>query len=702
VRDAPVFVNDLEPAGVLYGITIRSPVARGVLTGLECPKLPVSYTLIRNTDIPGKNGLDEFALPVLAAETLSYIGEPVALLIGPDRIKVEKLAGQIRVIAEEETPVLYPHAVPEHAVLARRDIAPEETEEVFEKAKTVVEGIYNTGIQDYWYPEPAGAVAVWENEKEGRGRITVHTATQWPFHVLRSVAGVLKYPRDRVTVEPAAAGICLDGKIWRPSLLACHAALGAFITKKPVKIFLSRIEDFRYGPKRNGAEIRIRSALGDRGQLLATEISVLADMGAYGVFTNEILDRICLGALGAYKSGNIRIQGRSISTNVPPAGPFGGFGMAQGFFAAERQASIIADTLRQDPMEWRTDNMLHEKRLLAIGAPIPEAMPPGLLDAAAAMGDYRRKRASYEMLREYRRKSGKKEKREILRGIGIAAAYQGSGFLYPGTDKGVYRIEMTLDKEGKLEIRTGMVPSNDECVYIWRKIAAEVLSIDAGAVRVAFGNTAQGIDSGPATLSRNITAVTRLVERACLAVRKQRFRDPLPITVRRSCRPVRKPGWDGVSFDENFFARLAWGAAVVEVEIDPVEFIPKIRGVWLGVDGGRILSEEQARRSLKLSVIHALGWASREKVSYTEGQIPYRQFDHYDIPPPQDIPPIHIDFIWNDAAHPKGIGELPFNCVPAAFIQAVSQAADYPFKRIPLTARDIWEAEKLKTGKEGL
>jgi CO/xanthine dehydrogenase Mo-binding subunit len=101
-----------------------------------------------------------------------------------------------------------------------------------------------------------------------------------------------------------------------------------------------------------------------------------------------------------------------------------------------------------------------------------------------------------------------------------------------------------------------------------------------------------------------------------------------------------------------------------------------------------------------LSVIHALGWASREKIAYAEGQIPDRQFEHYNIPSPRDIPPIHIDFIWNDTAHPKGIGELPFNCVPAAFVQAVSQAADYPFRRVPLTARDIWDAEKLKTGKE--
>jgi CO/xanthine dehydrogenase Mo-binding subunit len=663
--------------------------------------MPVSYTLIRSGDIPGENSLDEFAVPVLAEETLSYIGEPVALLIGPDRVTVEKLAGQITVVAQEELPCLDPRAVGEDAVLARRDIVIGDAESAFKTAQTIIEGIYTTGIQDHWYSEPAGAAALWEYEEDGRKRLRVYTAAQWPFQVLRSIEKVLKRPPSSVTVEPSALGVHMDGKIWYPSLLACHAALGAFITKKPVKIILSRIEDFRYSPKRNGAEIRIRSALGDAGRLRAVEIAVLADLGAYGVFTAEILDRICLGALGAYNPGNIHIQGRAVSTNVPPASPLGGFGMAQGFFAMERHASIIADAVQQSPVEWRRDNA-PGKRQLAIGAAVCGVIPQAVLDAAAGMGDYGRKWASYEMLRRDRRKNGETEKYETLRGIGIASAYQGGGLLYSGNDNGVYEVELILDKEGALEIRTGMAASNEEWVYIWRKTAAEVLSIEAGAVRVVFGNTALGIDSGPATLSWNITGLTRLVEQACLAVREQRFRDPLPIVVRRSYQPAKKTGWAGAPIDENAFTRLAWGTAVVEVEIDPVQRIPIIRGVWLGVDGGKILSEEQARRSLKCSVVHALGWAFRENIGYAAGQIPDRQFDQYDIPCPQDIPPIHIEFIRNDAVDPKGVGELPGNCVPAAFVQAVSQAMDYPFTSIPLTARDIWNAEKLKTRREGV
>jgi CO/xanthine dehydrogenase Mo-binding subunit len=182
--------------------------------------------------------------------------------------------------------------------------------------------------------------------------------------------------------------------------------------------------------------------------------------------------------------------------------------------------------------------------------------------------------------------------------------------------------------------------------------------------------------------------------------------------VRRSSRPAKGIIWEGLSpsgtvpgsegkasgvfFDKNSLSRLSRAAAVVEVEIDPVEYTPGIRGVWLGVDGGKILLEEKARRCLRAEVIQALGWTALEHLEYEEGRIRGERADDYNIPDLRTIPPIKIDFIWNDTAEPGGIGGLPFGCVPAAFVQAVSQAMDHPFSKIPLTALDIWEAGKLR------
>ncbi|AEF85886.1 putative aldehyde oxidase and xanthine dehydrogenase family protein [Treponema primitia ZAS-2] len=690
MKDSPGFISDISIRGTLLGVTLRSPVSKGQLKSISCPRLPNAYTLIRAEDIPGKNELVDHPVPVLAKDELSYFGQPVAILVGPDEARLEEYASQCQVEAEKELPALSFNAAEEDRILAKREILIGEPGKAFSEAASVVTGAYRTGIQEHWYSEPVGAIAVYSPEA-----MLIHTATQWPYHVRNSVSQVLGIDSEKVLVEPGCTGIPLDGKLWYPSLIACHAALGSWITKKPVTLILTREDDFRYSPKRNGAEIHISTALDAQGHLLGTDIQVMADMGAQGIFIDEILDRICLGSLGSYKHQNIKIQGFALKTNVPPQGPFAGFGLSQGFFAMERHGSRIADILGQDPAEWRKNNSVSRQKSLAIGAAVKDPIHiEALLDTTATMSDYHRKWASYELLR-IRRRGEEGDPRETFRGIGIACAYQGSGFLYSGSDKGAYSVEITLDKDGALEIKTSMVPSNGEDFDIWRNIAAENLSVETASVRVVCASPGIAPDSGPDTLSRNSTILTKLVEKACQDIRKQRFRDPLPITVQRSYRPSRVLNWENKTFDAQALSQLSCAAAVVEVEIDPLEYTPKIRGAWIGVDAGKILSETRARRSLKFSAIQALGWASREHLAYEDGQIPLQSIYDYDIPSPKDIPPIQIDFIWNDKS-PKGIEELPFSCIPAAYAQAVSQAIDHPFEKIPLTARDIWEAGKLK------
>ncbi|MDR0878739.1 MAG: molybdopterin-dependent oxidoreductase [Treponema sp.] len=702
--DAPGFVEDIYFKPLLYGLTVRSPAPSGRLTAIECPKLSNSYFLITAKDIPGKNQLEDSSVPILASDTLSYIGEPVAILLGPDMIKLEELMKQIRVVAEEDAPVFLSHTVTSGMILAERKISPADEEKPFAGANTIVSGVYTTGIQEHWYSEPTGAAAHFFEEKADKDKtphesiLVINTATQWPFHVRRSIAQLLKIDQSRIRVEPTLIGIHMDGKIWYPSLVACHAALGAWIAKKPVKLILTREEDFRYSPKRSSSEIRISSILDEQGELLSTEINGVIDLGAHGLFTDELLDQTCIGCMGSYSLPRFKLDAAAVKTNIPPQGPFSGYGLAQGVFAIERHISHIADTVRQDPAEWRKNHRLGKNSRLAAGVSLKDAPPTEqLLDTAASMSDYSRKWASYEMLRLHRQKTEWKEKGETLRGIGIALGCQGSGFLYSGIDKGNYSLELTLGKDGSLEIKTSMVSSDDEYKHIWAAIAAEILSIEPGMVKIIPDGSA---DSGPASASRNITVLTGLVEKCCAAIRKQRFRDPLPITVRKICRPAKGggslPNAAGKIPDANCFAHPGWGAAVVEIEIDTIEFFPRVRGAWLGIDGGKILSENRARRSIKTSAVQALGWACREQLVYIDGAIPAESFAEYSIPSPVEIPPIHIDFIWNDTEESKGIGDLPFNCLPAAYLQAVTQAMDHHFQNIPLRPRELWEAAKLR------
>jgi CO/xanthine dehydrogenase Mo-binding subunit len=220
--------------------------------------------------------------------------------------------------------------------------------------------------------------------------------------------------------------------------------------------------------------------------------------------------------------------------------------------------------------------------------------------------------------------------------------------------------------------------------------------VEKSQVKITY--SASSIDSGPAFLSRNVAVITQLIKQCCEDIRKQRFRDPLPITVRRTVKPEIFSPWNNKeeNADSRAFSNPAWGAAVAEIEIDSISFNPRVRGIWLIVEGGKILSQTRARQSLRIAAIQALNWASREQIIYKNGEIPQDIIKSYELPFPEEIPPIFIDFLSNDNAGPKGIGELPYSCIPAAFVQAVSQAMDHPFEKIPLKAGDVWEVEKYK------
>jgi len=685
------FLEDIYPPNTLYAATIRSPTANGSLKLIQTPNMPQEYTIITARDIPGVNLLEGSKMPVLADAKLSYIGEPVGILLGHDKTKVVDLAARCKVICDEDTPVF--SADTDSLSVITREISIGDALGAMEMSRKIVTGHYRTGIQEHWYAEPVGASAWYkDNNSAAKGKknamLVVRTATQWPNHVKRSVMKTLGIDTANISVEPTALNLHMDGKLWYPSLIACHAALGTFITKKPVRLILSREEDFLYTTKRCSTNIAIAASIDDNGKIDSAKVDISVNLGAYEVNGEEILDQICLGCIGFYNFSNLKLNARAYCTNIPPQGAFSGFGLAQGTFAIERHVSLISDTVNKDPAVWRMENT--NTGLISPSSASSKYSVSGeeLIIKAAAMSDYHRKWASYELLRQSR--SGKKtDKRESLRGIGIAAGFQANGVLYPGNDN-PYSVEVTLTKDGALEINSS-ITSTEDYNKIWQRVAAETMSIEPEMVRIISGDSPP--DCGPSCASRNITVVTKLVEKCCLAIRKQRSHDPLPITVRRSTKPQPGSLWGGriQVKDVNGFVKPGIAAAVVEVSIDLIDYVPVVRGVWLCVDGGKIISRNRAKRALTRAAAQSLGWAFTENIEYINGVLPRTQYDNFTIFSPMEIPPIHIDFIHSQNADQKGIGDVAFTCIPSAFLQAVTQAMDHSFKSIPLKRKEIWD-----------
>ena len=143
------------------------------------------------------------------------------------------------------------------------------------------------------------------------------------------------------------------GKEEYPSMIAGHAALLALKSGRPVKIIYDRVEDMVATTKRHPSIVRHRTGVTRDGRLVAMDIDVLIDGGAYATLSPVVLSRGCIHAAGPYRCDNVRIRGRAVMTNTPPNGAFRGFGAPQTQFAVEVHMERIAEALGIDPVELR-------------------------------------------------------------------------------------------------------------------------------------------------------------------------------------------------------------------------------------------------------------------------------------------------------------------------------------------------------------
>jgi CO/xanthine dehydrogenase Mo-binding subunit len=672
---------------MLHVATVRSRIQRGSVRSIAFPRLPTGYRAILPADIPGRNRIASFGaeIPILASEKVSYKGEPIALIAGPDPVVLEALVAETKADLEEEEPVLGWESFSSEQVIAKRVAIVGDPDLAFSIAPEVHEAAYLSGAIDHYYSEPQGAAAAYDYDK-----IAIWCATQWPYHVRDSVSLALGCRAEEVSVRPTRLGVHLDGKLWYPSLLACHAAIAAVACGRPAKLMLTREEDFLYTTKRARSSVSVRAALGPGGELSVMDVRIALNVGAYGPLAEEILSQAVLASTGAYRCPNLRVEGYAVATNAPPLGAFGGLGASHALFAVEAHANRLAARAGEDPADWKSRNVLRKGSALITGEPLKEDAPyAAILDRLSRASDYRRKHACYELVRK--RRSGKSD--GPLRGIGLAFAYQGAGQFLSGERSNSYSVEVSLDKELKATIRTSAAAGGSGVLDIWRDTAGAILGIPVSSVRFAPAHTDESPNSGPSTLSRGVTVVNRLVENACAAIQKRRFRDPLPLSAKSSYRVPKPIAWEDGSVHGSPFDTAAWAGAAVELELDPWTLEPRPLGVWLCVDGGKVMSPGRASAALRAGCVDALGACLSERFDPDGGEGAEGQYFRYGLRPLDELPPISVEFLEAARKAPvKGIGELPFDTVPAAFLTAISQAAGAEFSSLPVPGPELIRA----------
>ena len=369
VSGRAIYVDDISMPGMLHGRTVRSKVAHGTLKDIVFDAAFDWSDIITVTakDITGPNFValmeeDQPALVPIGGKIMHH-DEPVALICGPDKSKVDAAMAHIDQQVDELPAVLsIDESRAANTLLYGDDNIfkaytlekGEGLDEAFAAADHIVEGEYFTGAQEQMYIETQGMIAHWQDES-----LHITGSMQCPYYIHNAMKSLFGLEDEAVVISQAVTGGGFGGKEEYPSMLAAHVALLAKKAGAPVKIIYDRSEDVAATTKRHPCLVKHRLGLNAHGEIVAADVDITFDGGAYVTLSPVVLSRGVLHSIGPYKCPTLRVVGRMVATNTPPHGAYRGFGAPQTTFAYERQIDKAARVLGMDPVEFRLRNRLN-------------------------------------------------------------------------------------------------------------------------------------------------------------------------------------------------------------------------------------------------------------------------------------------------------------------------------------------------------
>lgn len=706
------FADDFTLPGLYHGMTVRSPHAHARIESIRWNEslAPPDAVCVLAPDIRGKNGvllLDD-AWPVLAHRVVRHVGEPVALVAARTRLEAREAMSAVEVVYTLADPVFGIERAEEnpepafHEITMGTELDDAERRSAFEEAEAhglVFESETRTGLQEHAYIECQGMTAWYDID----GTLHVFGTMQCPYYVLKAITHCLGIPRDSVRVKASAVGGGFGGKEDFPSVVAIHASLLARACGQPVKIVYDRHDDIVGTTKRHPSRVRHRSAFARDGRLLAMEVDVALDGGAYRTLSPVVLSRAVLHATGPYRVPNARVLGRVLRTNTPPNGAFRGFGAPQTQFAIERHLDGAARALGLDPWTIRRVNALRA------GDSLPTGQVLDVTTSAIECLEDVERRTNFRA----RWKEGEVVAGASRRGLGLSLFFHGSGFTGNGERNMKSPVTARLAEDGRIEILTANTDMGQGCAAIFPMLAADAAGLALEDIVLADVDTSEVPDSGPTVASRTTMIVGALVAQAAaqvhddvlmhakvdrldgdfLAVAREvrRKHGPLETTVHHE-----PPEWQ--TFDEETYQGAAypaygWGACVAEVEVDEETLGVRPLRVTCVCEVGRAIHPGLCVGQIEGGLLQAIGHALWEEIKTQDGRYLNDRLATYVIPTFPDAPRFDVHLLehpWEGGpSGAKGVGELPMDGGAAAIVQAIEHATGIDANEIPATPEKL-------------
>jgi CO/xanthine dehydrogenase Mo-binding subunit len=762
VTGAAQYVDDLTVPGVLHGRTVRSTIARGRIRKITLdPAFDWRGVVVADhRDIPGENlvALIEDDQPLLAAEEIRHAEEPILLLAHEDLERLEAATRAVTIDVEPLEPLLtVEDALAKKSLLYGQNnifkeihITRGDASLGLADADVIVEGEYRTGHQEQLYIENNGMIAERVN-----GGLVVRGSLQCPYYVHKALMRAFALGPDQVRVIQTVTGGGFGGKEEYPSMIGGHAALLAWKSGRPVKIVYDRLEDIAATTKRHPSVVRIRSGVRHDGTLVANEIDIVMDGGAYVTLSPVVLSRGAIHAHGPYRCENVSILARAVATNTPPNGAFRGFGAPQTEFAMECQMDAIAERLGLDPVELRRRNAYREGDVTPTGQVLRHSVGAhAVLDATAKRVGWAKKRDHYDRenaaalaAESSRRRDGSGGKapsprgsrvqwgtptrrwpfppdparlahlRRLRRGIGFSLVYHGAGFTGSGEVKLASLASLDVRSDGRPRVLAASTEIGQGTTTMFAQMVAESLGVSPDLVVVENPDTGLVPDSGPTVASRTCMVVGGLLAKCGVAMRERlelfaerpiagdrdfqrvarRFlagRGPLRIDRRYEKPP--EIAWDDDHYRGDAYGVFSYAACAVEVECDLDTGETRVLKVTTAHDIGTVIHPVLAAGQIEGGIVQGLGWALLEDVRWKDGRVWNHQLTNYIIPTSSDTPPIDVEMVEvafdGGPFGAKGVGELPMDVPAPAVVAAIAHATGRRVSEIPVSPERLLQA----------
>lgn len=637
----------------------------------------------------------------VAGDIVRFEGDQVAAIVAETEEIAAKARSLIRIEYEDlpavfdaveamqpGAPLIHPE-LGDSNVCVHYKIRKGDVEAAFARADVIVEGEYKTPWQEHAYLQPEAGLAYLDEE----GRVTVECGGQWTHADRAGIAHALGLPEEQVRVIYPAIGGAFGGR--EDLSVQIVLALAAMKLKRPVKIIWSRQESIIGHGKRHPATLKTKWGATKDGKLVAAEMEIIADGGAYMYTTNKVLGNSTITCTGPYFIPNVKVDTYGVYTNNVPSAAFRGFGAPQALWMAELQMDKLAEKLGLDPVEFRHRNALREGDTLGVGTPAPGRVSiVECIEAAAAKFGWTTDHRPQTMVRGPKLALSGSEG-STVRGRGFAAGFKNVGFSFGYQENSWARVEL----HGRDEIEHAVlwhasaeVGQGTHTVMV--QMAAEALGIPVGKVTLVTSDSATMGNPGSVSASRMTFMSGNAIRGAAAAALEKWKAEERPAIAEYTYLAPKTQPFDPETGRSTPNFSYAYVAQAVEVEVDLETGFIKLLRVVSADDVGKAINPDLVTGQIEGGVVQAQGYAMLEDMKVREGRILTDQLSTYLIPTIVDIPDV-VDSVIVEVAEPngpwgaRGLGELPFLPLAPAIAAAVHDATGVWFDEFPLTPERV-------------